>query len=185
MRFFSYFWLFRFGIQMVKITLKYGITTAGLLVGWDILLYNYLFRSAGWFAVIVQIVIIATGISLAIREAKIKNQRIISYKNATFTGLLTTLYAAILYSLSVYLFYPYGNSDFTTEFLKITTEKLTEIGKTPAEIQEGLKLTKKILLPANMAQSAFYNTGIFGILFTLLFSVLFRLKQPNQNDKNQ
>jgi hypothetical protein len=122
-----------------------------------------------------------TCLYFGIRERKVKQyQGQISYKNASLTGFLITLYAAILFPVATYFFYPYGNENYVKDFLATTTIKLKEQKIPEKDIQSRLKEADAYLRqPTSIARAAFYNTLIFGVIFSLIFaSILRRREQP-------
>jgi len=164
---------------MLKTTVKFGILAGIFLILWDYLLYNYLYVQVGYYAILVQVIIIASCIFFGIKEAKNKRyEGDISYKNASLTGFIITLYAAVLFTTVVYYFYPYGNLNFERDFVRIITEKMKVTGRSAEEIKKEVQTAKEYLKPHSLALGAFYNTLIIGVIFTLIFSSILRKRIP-------
>lgn len=162
----------------MKISLKYGLILGILLLVWDYFNYNFFWTSESWSIAYVPILIVYLFIHLGVREIKKKKyDNSITYKNATLSGLLITVYAGVLYAGGVLAAYPYGNDHFKAEYLKkseiamkndpnITDEDRAKLLK---EFEENLK-------SETMAKSNFNNILIFGTISSLLSASIHRRK---------
>lgn len=162
----------------MKTALKFGLLAGAALILWDALLYNFLYVQVGIFALVLQVLIVGSAIFFGIKDqSKEKYNGEISYKNASLTGFLITIYTAVLYTAAVYMFYPYGNEGFVNEFKQLTETKIKEQDP-KADTGKILLEVEKMLTPQAMAQAAFLNTVIFGVIFSLVFASVLRKRTP-------
>lgn len=162
----------------MKISLKYGLLLGFILVAWEVLFYNYLWSSGSWIFVFIPVIIICVFIYLGIREIKIKKyDSSITYKNATLSGLLITVYAGIIYAGGVFASYPYGNDHFKEDYLRKSEKAMkNDPDMTQEDISKRLKEFEINLNAENMAKSAFISILIFGTISSLLSASIHRQK---------
>jgi hypothetical protein len=162
----------------MKISLFFGIALGLLLLLWEYLFYNFLWGTTSWFPVFIPILIIGAVIFMGIRTLKYKKyQGIISYKNASLSGFLIMIYGLIIFSISVYNSYPYGNDTFAEDYIaKSRIELQKDETLSSEEIEGRLAEFKQTLNAENMAKSSGISVLIFGTLASLISSSILRKK---------
>lgn len=156
---------------------------AGLLIGiflsiWDSLNYTFLYTThIANIAPYIGLLILIVGVYFGIRNIKkFKFSNEITFGQASLSGVLISIYAALVIAFTTYIFYSKFNDTFEKNYLIKVEEKMKEDKVKPEEMTSAMEQIKKSLTPANQGQAAFFGTLITGIVFSFIFALVHRNK---------
>jgi hypothetical protein len=159
----------------MKTSITYGIITGIILSAWLMVWYYFKwYQSSFSYPLIyinypIQIVWLYWGM----RETNIKEYAgEISYPSALLSGLTISLTVALIYSLANYLYFKFAGADFVSFAI---SQSIANI-KNPQEIIKESMRIKEIINPTSQALDGFLDKLIPGIVFTFIFSMIFRKK---------
>ena len=167
----------------MKIAFKYGVVIGLALAGWDIwtneYLYNTLFGRAPF---IFQLGLLLLGLFLGIWEfKKVKYANKITFGAATFSGIQIAVIAALVFSISSFVYYQKASYRFDEFSIRETIRVAKEKNASPKDmkqIEEMVEMTRAAETPANKAKGALLVTAILGLLFSLIFAAILRNTEP-------
>lgn len=167
----------------MKVAFKYGIAIGIALAGWDIWTNEYLYSTLmGRIPFIFQLSILLLGLFLGIWEDK-KNQYAnkITFGYATISGIKIAAIAALVFSMSSFIYYQKASYRFDEYSIRETLKVAKEKNASPDEmkkINEMITLTRAAENPSNKAKGALLVTAILGLLFSLIFAAILRNTEP-------
>ena len=161
-------------VSVWKASLNTGIFLGLVLVLYSLLLYytNQMFnKNLGYGSLIIYIIGIYIGI-VGFR----KNYRdgFLTYGQALGSGVVISLYAAIISGIFVYILYTYIDTDLITKLLEVTRDKMAAKGMTDEQIQMSMKISSRFMKPWVMGISSIFNGVFFGTLISLILGIFLK-----------
>jgi amino acid transporter len=113
------------------------------------------------------------GIIFVILFQRKKNTGFLEFKQAFKSGILYTVFLALILAVFSYLYYKYIAPDAIAFYLSEAKKQVTETIK-PEDLPNFEKNVKDFFSPFKM----FMSTVIFGIIISLLVAAIFQKKNP-------
>ncbi len=101
----------------------------------------------------------------------------ITYGQAFASGVVISLFTAIIYSIFIYILYSFIDTDLVNKQLAFMEETLIRAGISQTIIDSGLNMQKKFLQPAIYAPTRLLSSLLTGIIISLF--VAFFIKKDN------
>lgn len=98
----------------------------------------------------------------------------ITYGQAVGAGVVICLYYSILIAVFTYILYTVIDSGLTEKQLAFTEDMMVERGLPQAQIDAGMAIQKKIMVPAIMAPLSIFGNMLYGTVMSLLVAIFVR-----------
>jgi Protein of unknown function (DUF4199) len=102
----------------------------------------------------------------------------ITYGQAFASGIVISLFTAIIYAIFIYILYTFIDTDLVNKQLAFIEETFVKAGLPQAIIDSGLKMQKKFLQPAIYAPTKLLSSLLTGTILSL-FVAIFIKKENN------
>ncbi|MEO6902257.1 MAG: DUF4199 domain-containing protein [Bacteroidia bacterium] len=160
-----------------SLKIKLGIT-AGIIncIAWYFIsksLTYYEVATIDKYRAIITMALLVLGIVLVILFQRKGNRGFLEFKQAFKSGVLYTLFLALILAIFSYLYYKYIAPDAIAFYLSEAKKQVTETIK-PEDVLNFEKNVKDFFSPFKM----FMSTIIFGIIISLLVAAIFQKKNP-------
>jgi len=163
----------------MKITIKYGITTAIIIIILMLIEYmmewdkSLLMRNVGFLS----LVILAVGVYYGIKSKR-DNEHFgyIDYSDALWSGLVISLWVGTITGIFSYFYSKYINPDLANAIIKERQELMFKMNINPEKIAKRILWLKKEYSPKGQMISSFGASVILGFAFSLIFSVFLHRK---------
>jgi hypothetical protein len=165
-------------ISVYKANFYSGLIMGLITVIYTLILYaiDFMFNPyQGYVFYIVQAVVLFIFIK-SYRE-NYKNGYI-TYGQAFASGIVISLFTAIIYAIFIYILYTFIDTDLVNKQLAFIEETFVKAGLPQAIIDSGLKMQKKFLQPAIYAPTKLLSSLLTGTILSL-FVAIFIKKENN------
>ena len=165
-------------ISVYKANFFSGLIMGLITVIYTLILYaiDFMFNPyQGYVFYIVQAVVLFIFIK-SYRE-NYKNGYIM-YGQAFASGIVISLFTAIIYAIFIYILYTFIDTDLVNKQLAFIEETFVKAGLPQAIIDSGLKMQKKFLQPAIYAPTKLLSSLLTGTILSL-FVAIFIKKENN------
>jgi hypothetical protein len=102
------------------------------------------------------------------------NNGFISYGQAVGTGVIISVYAAIISAIFVYILYAVIDPGLVTKQLVFIEETLVKRGLTQAQIDTAMNIQAKMIKPAIMAPISVFGGVLWGAILSLIVAIFVR-----------
>jgi Protein of unknown function (DUF4199) len=102
----------------------------------------------------------------------------ITYGQAVSSGIVISLYAAVIYATFIYILYAFIDSGLVNKQLAFIEETFVKAGLPQAFIDSGLKMQKKFLQPTIYAPIKLFSSFLSGTILSLLVAIFIK-KESN------
>ena len=151
----------------------------GLILGFTLILYSALLyfadqtlnKSLGYLSMVIYILFIYLGIR-SYRNNYLNG--FISYGQALGSGVLISLYAAILSAAFAYFLYSVIDPGLIQKLLNMSEQQLIDRGMTDDQIQMAMKVTSKFMNPLFLTISSLFSGVFFGFIISLLEAIFLK-----------
>jgi hypothetical protein len=103
---------------------------------------------------------------------------VITYGQAVSSGVIISLYTAIIYSAFIYILYAFIDTGLVNKQLAFIEDTFVKSGVPQKFIDSGLEMQKKFLQPAIYASTRLVSNFIGGIILTLIIAIFIK-KESN------
>ena len=101
-------------------------------------------------------------------------QGVITYGQAVTTGVIISLYTAIIYSSFIYILYAFIDTGLVNKQLAFVEETFIKAGVPQKFIDTGLEMQKKFLQPAIYAPTRLVSNFFGGTILTLIIAIFIK-----------
>jgi hypothetical protein len=98
----------------------------------------------------------------------------ITYGQAVGSGVIVSLYTAIIAAIFIYILYAYIDPDLVNKQLAFVEEALIKRGLPQATIDDSMKMQKKMLTPGIMAPLSIFGSMLSGTILSLIVAIFVR-----------
>jgi Protein of unknown function (DUF4199) len=102
----------------------------------------------------------------------------ITYGQAVASGVVISLFTAIIYAIFIYILYAFIDTDLVNKQLAFIEETFVKAGLPQAFIDSGLKMQKKFLQPTIYAPIKLFSSFLSGTILSLLVAIFIK-KESN------
>ena len=95
----------------------------------------------------------------------------ITYGQAFASGIVISLFTAIIYAIFIYILYTFIDTDLVNKQLAFIEETFVKAGLPQAIIDSGLKMQKKFLQPAIYAPTKLLSSLLTGTILSLFVAI--------------
>jgi hypothetical protein len=99
---------------------------------------------------------------------------VISYGQAVASGIIISLYTAIIYAAFIYVLYAFIDPDLINKQLAFVEETFIKAGVPQKFIESGLEMQKKFLQPVIYAPTRLVSNFFGGTILTLIISIFIK-----------
>jgi hypothetical protein len=153
--------------------------TNGLILGLAGIVYSLVFyfldltfnKAQGWIFLLVQIVLLFFLVK-SYRDNYLHG--FITYGQSLGAGVIICLYYSIIMAVFIYILYAFIDSGLMDKQLALTEEGLIKRGMTQAQIDAGMAIQKKMMVPAIMAPVTILGNMFTGVIMSLLIGIFVR-----------
>ena len=160
--------------SVFKANLNSGLIMGLITIIYTLIIYviDFMFNPyQGYVFYMVQAVVLFIFIK-SYRE-KYKNG-FITYGQAFASGVVISLFAAIIYAIFIYILYRFIDTDLVNKQLAFIEETLFKAGIPQAIIDSGLKMQKKFLQPEIYAPTKFFSSFLSRTILSLLVAIFIK-----------
>lgn len=152
--------------------------TWGLITGFAVIVYTLILyfadlmtnKPAGYVSILISIAGIYLG-TKAYRDQSLNG--FISYGKALGTGVLISLFSAILSIIFITVLYTVIDTELVNKVMSESQEKLLEQGMPEEQIEKGMEMTKKIFLPMTIIGGLIFSV-FAGFVISLITSAFLK-----------
>ncbi len=157
--------------------------THGLLTGIGLVvlsLLGYLFNMAGvsWFSYLSYVILLAGIIWGTLQYRNDGSGGFISYGRALGYGTLISVFAALISSIFIIVFYQYIAPDALEQIKAVTAERIIEAN--PEVTDEQLDVFLRFTSPLVMAITSIFALTFIGFIFSLVTSAFIKKNDPEE-----
>ncbi len=157
--------------------------THGLLTGIGLIvlsLLGYLFNMTGvsWFSYLSYVVLLAGIIWGTLQYRNDGSGGFISYGRALGYGTLISVFAALISSIYIFVFYQYVAPDALEQIKAVTAESIIEAN--PDVTDEQLDMILRFTSPVVMLITGFFALSFIGFIFSLVTSAFIKKNDPGE-----
>ena len=174
----------------MKLFVKYGLWT-GIVSGlWGIVS----FTAVGWlnrilfkgsipaadirsYSGLFSILILAVGIYLAMKQARLRAGGVLTYGQAVKTGALVAVVTGLLAAAFSWLYCAVINPGYANFMVQDTGRALAAAGKTPQEIAQRLEGVRREFSTGMQVMEALVGQVVVGVLISLILATLIRSRK--------
>ena len=102
----------------------------------------------------------------------------ITFGQAFSTGFRVALFAGILGAIFMFIYVSYINPDFITQAMEAQRAKMAEKGMTDEQIEQGMKMSSKVMGPAMISFFAAVGSAISGAIISLITAAIVKKDPP-------
>lgn len=99
---------------------------------------------------------------------------VITYGQAVTSGVVISLYTAIIYAMFVYILYPFIDTDLVNKQLAFIEETFVKAGVPQTFIDSGLEMQKKFLQPEIYAPTRLLSNFLGGTILSLIVAIFIK-----------
>jgi hypothetical protein len=99
---------------------------------------------------------------------------VITYGQAVTSGVVISLYTAIIYAMFIYILYAFIDTDLVNKQLAFIEQTFVKAGVPQKFIDSGLEVQKKFLQPAIYAPTRLVSNFIGGTILTLIIAIFIK-----------
>jgi hypothetical protein len=167
----------------VNVSLINGLYLGAVLIVYSLILYVAGFPRDNWLQYISYLFMVI-GVVLAIKQWRDKyNNGFLTYGQAFSNGFLTILFAGILTSVYIFVFFQFIAPEEITKMAETTEERMYQ--KNPnmseADIEMGMKYATMFMKPWLMSILGLFFNALAGLIISAIVSI-FMKKENNQFD---
>ena len=151
----------------------------GLILGLAIVIYTLLLHFlgagqneiAGWAS----IVFMAVAVHVGTKNFRDNLQEgFITYGRAVGSGMLIVVFASIIQSFFIYIFYSYISPEGIKDIFIAMEDQMMQSGSSDEEIEMAMKMTKAFMGPLSMALAAIFGGAFWGLIISLITSAFLK-----------
>ncbi len=165
----------------VNVALINGLYIGAVLIVFSLILYLLGTPRDNWLQYISYIIMLV-GVVMAIKQWRDKyNNGFITYGQAFSNGFLTLLFAGILTSIYIFIFFQVIAPDEVTKMAQLAEEQMYERNPniSEADAEMGMKFAKMFMKPWLMAVMGLFFTALAGLVMSAIVAA-FMKKENNQ-----
>jgi hypothetical protein len=165
---------------MFQTTLTWGLITGFAGVVYTLILYftdMITNQSLGYVGIIISIVGIYLG-TKAFRDQSLGG--FISYGKALGTGVMISLFAAIISVIFMILLYTVIDTELVDKMMAIASEKNVERGISEDQAQQAMEMGKKLFIPFAVVGGLFFSVFV-GFIISLITSAILKKEGDSFN----
>jgi hypothetical protein len=98
----------------------------------------------------------------------------ITYGQAFTSGVVISLFTAIIYAIFIYILYAFIDTDLINKQLAFVEETFVKAGLPQAFIDSGLKMQKKFLQPEIYAPTKLFSSFLSGTIISLFVAIFIK-----------
>ena len=165
---------------LLKSTMTYGAIVGISLVIYTAILYLIGQHNSKWLGSFSYVVIVA-GLFFSIKTYRDKELNgSISYKDAVLTGILTSVFAAIIIGFFTYIMVRFIDPSMIDKALEEARQQILDKGVPESQVDMQMKMMEKIISPFVMFLSQTMAFSIGGAIFSLIIAAFLK-KEPAFN----
>jgi hypothetical protein len=161
-------------ISVWKANLNNGLILGLITIAYTLVIYflNLIFNEyQGYFFYLIQIVVLFVLIKSYSKNCK---HGFITYGQAFASGVVISIYSAVIYAVLIYLLYAFIDTDLVNKQLAFIEETLIKRGLPQSFIDSGMEIQKKFLQPSIYALTRLFSNFSGGTIITLVVSLFIR-----------
>lgn len=161
-------------ISVWKSNLYNGLILGLIAIAYTLLIYflNLIFNEYQvYFFYLIQFVVLFISIKSYRDNCK---HGIITYGQAVASGVVISIYSAVIYAVLIYILYAFIDTDLVNKQLAFIEETLIKRGLPQSIIDSGMEIQKKILQPSIYALTRLFSNFFGGTIITLIVSIFIR-----------
>jgi len=151
----------------------------GLILGFTLILYSALLyftnqslnKNLGYISLVIYILFIYMGIK-SYRNNYLNG--FISYGQAVSSGVLISLYSAVLTAAFTYILYSVIDPGLIQKMLDMSEQQMLDKGLSDEQVKMALKVTGKFMKPLFMTISALFSGVFFGLIVSLIEAIFLK-----------
>lgn len=161
-------------ISVWKANLNNGLVMGLITIAYTLVIYflNLIFNEyLGYIFYIIQIVVLFILVKSYRENSK---QGFITYGQAVTSGIIISIYSAVIYAVLIYILYAFIDTDLVNKQFAFIEETLIKRGLPQSFIDSGLEIQKKFLQPSIYALTRLFSNFFGGTIITLVVSIFIR-----------
>jgi hypothetical protein len=161
-------------ISVWKANLNSGLIMGLIAIAYTLVIYflNLIFNAfQGYIFYVIQIVVLFILIKSYRENCK---HGFITYGQAVASGVVISIYTAVIYAVLVYILYAFIDTDLVNKQLAFIEETLIKRGLPQSFIDSGLEIQKKFLQPNVYALTRLFSYFFGGTIITLIVSIFIK-----------
>lgn len=159
--------------SMFQTTLTWGLITGFAGIVYTLILY-FMDQTLNQAASYAGLIILAIGIYLgtkAFRDQSLSGY--ITYGRALGTGVLISLFSAIISVIFMLILYTVIDTDLVNKILEQSQEKMSERGMPQEQMDQAMEMSKKLFLPMVVVMGLLFSV-FFGFIISLITSAILK-----------
>jgi hypothetical protein len=161
-------------ISIWKANLNNGLVMGLIAIAYTLVIYflNLIFNDyQGYIFYVIQV-----GVLFILIKSYRENYKhgFITYGHAVASGVVISIYSAVIYAVLVYILYAFIDTDLVNKQLAFIEETLIKRGLPQSFIDSGLEIQKKFLQPGIYALTRLFSNFFGGTIITLMVSIFIR-----------
>ena len=160
-------------------TITKNAANYGLILGLAIVIYTLILHFLGadqnQVAAWANMVFMVVAIQVGTKNLRDKIQGgYISYGRSVGSGMLIVLFAGVIQSFFIYLFYTYISPESIQIVFTAMEESMMQQGSSDDEIEMTVKLLKSVTTPFSMAFATIISSAFWGLVISLITSAFLK-----------